>query len=263
MITRNLDRAREAYKKKDSEASRQAHSVLPANASEEHHTAGGKYIKSVVYGGLDGIITTFAVVAGVTGAVLSPGIILILGFANLIADGLSMAVGDFLSSRAEREYNKAERAREEWEVDHFPEGEKREMEEIYKDKGFTPEEADSLVSVMSGNRDAWVELMMVEELGIIEEANSPFANALATFLSFVFFGFLPLSAYLIVRILPLSMPLFPIASVVTGLALFILGALKARFLGIPPLKAGLEMVFLGGCAAAAAYGVGAALSGLV
>ncbi len=63
-----------------------------------------RYLKSLVYGGLDGIITTFAVVAGVAGASLSSGIILILGLANLLADGFSMAVGDYLSTRALREY---------------------------------------------------------------------------------------------------------------------------------------------------------------
>ena len=78
-----------------------------------------------MYGGLDGIITTFAVVAGVAGASLSSGVVLILGFANLIADGLSMAIGDYLSTKAENEYNKAERAREKWEVENYPEGEKK------------------------------------------------------------------------------------------------------------------------------------------
>ena len=74
------------------------------NRNHNHSASEGKFLKSIVYGGLDGIITTFAVVAGVAGASLSSSIVLILGFANLIADGISMAVGDFLSSKAEREY---------------------------------------------------------------------------------------------------------------------------------------------------------------
>ena len=88
-----------------------------------------------MYGGLDGIITTFAVVAGVAGASLSAGVVLILGFANLIADGISMAIGDYLSSKSEREYEAAERKREAWEVEHYPEGEKKELVELYEAQG--------------------------------------------------------------------------------------------------------------------------------
>ena len=101
MLTRSLDKAKEAYKNRDIEASKKAHMQETKYADEQHTQTQGKYIKSVIYGGLDGIITTFAVVAGVAGAALSPAVVLILGFANLIADGLSMAIGDFLSTKAE------------------------------------------------------------------------------------------------------------------------------------------------------------------
>lgn len=109
MISRNLDEARRAYKTHDVEATRKAHDAK--KAATEHHITGGQYIKSLIYGGLDGTITTFAVVAGVAGASLSAGVVLILGFANLIADGLSMAIGDYLSTRAENEYAASERKR--------------------------------------------------------------------------------------------------------------------------------------------------------
>lgn len=120
MAQRDLDKAREAYKVGDVKASKEAHST---NSSEDHKVGQGKYIKSTIYGGLDGIITTFAVVAGVTGASLQVSIVLILGLANLLADGLSMAIGDYLSTKAEIEYQADERKREAWEVKHYPEGE--------------------------------------------------------------------------------------------------------------------------------------------
>jgi VIT1/CCC1 family predicted Fe2+/Mn2+ transporter len=111
-LTRNLDKAKKAYEKKDIDQSIAAHDGI--SSPENHNSNQGKYIKSAVYGGLDGTITTFAVVAGSAGASLSSGVVIILGFANLIGDGLSMAIGDYLSTKSEREYEKAERKREEW-----------------------------------------------------------------------------------------------------------------------------------------------------
>ncbi len=259
MISRNLDTAREAFKNRDVQASKRAHYAAPENHTQEH----GQYIKSVIYGGLDGIITTFAVVAGVAGASLSSGIVLILGFANLFADGLSMAIGDYLSTKAENEYNAAERQREEWEVDNYPEGEKQELVELYFDKGIDKNDAKTMVDIIAKNKKAWVDIMMVEELGIIEANESPLKNAVATFLSFAVFGFVPLLAFVLARLLPhMSGLAFFAASTMTGLTLFTLGALKVRITQRPWLLSGLEMLLVGGLAAAAAYGIGALLAGL-
>src|SRR3989344_9206533 len=126
-----------------------------------------KYIKDIVYGANDGMITTFAVVAGVVGASLSSTVILILGFANLIADGFSMSIGDYLSTKSEKEYYKTERDREAWEVKHYPEGEKAEMMEFYIKKGLSKEEAKKIVQTMSKNDKIWIDTMMLEELNLV------------------------------------------------------------------------------------------------
>ena len=265
MFSRNIDEARKAFQKGDPEASRTAHAAqAAATGPTEKHTQGrGKYIKSIVYGGLDGIVTTFAVVAGVVGASLSAGVVLILGFANLIADGLSMAVGDYLSTKSENEYNAMERQREEWEVEHYPEGEKQEMVELYTARGMAEEDAHEIVERLSRNRTVWVDVMMVEELGIIEESESPLSNAVATFLSFGVFGFIPLLAYIVAQFFPpLASSSFLLACLLTGGTLFVLGSLKVFITGHKWLISGLEMLIVGGIASAAAYGVGAALSGL-
>jgi VIT1/CCC1 family predicted Fe2+/Mn2+ transporter len=133
MITRNLDKAREAYKTEDVEASRLAHASGKANV--EKHKKGGEFLKSLVYGGLDGIITTFAIVMAALGANLSMGTVLVLGVSNMFSDGLSMAIGDYLSSKAEIDFNNNEKARETWEVENNPDGERLEMEELYMKKG--------------------------------------------------------------------------------------------------------------------------------
>lgn len=261
MLSRNLEKAKEAYKKQDVEEAIKAHKGK--GGPEEHNQQQGQYIKSLIYGGLDGIITTFAVVAGVAGASLSAGIVLILGFANLIADGLSMAIGDYLSTKAENEYKEIERKRETWEVEHYPEGEIQEMVELYVEKGMTEEDAKSVMSIISKYKDVWVDIMMVEELGIIEDKESPFKNALVTFFSFGIFGFIPLVAYIFASYIPLfQAQTFTIASVLTGLTLFTLGALKVRITEKNWLTSGLEMLIVGGIAAVSAYLIGVLLSGL-
>jgi len=259
MISRDLEGAKRAYATRDVELSREAHE----NSPEKHQTEQGRYIKSAVYGGLDGIITTFAVVAGVAGASLSAGVVLILGFANLIADGLSMAIGDYLSTKAENEYAAAERQRELWEIDNYPEGEKRELVELYVAKGLPEPDACSVVDAITRHRQAWADVMMVEELGILQNDESPLANAVATFLAFCLFGFVPLVAHVASYAVPALRPsAFGTSCVLTGTTLFALGALKVRITGRPWLRSGLEMLLVGGLAAAAAYGVGHVLAGL-
>ena len=148
-IVKRLDDARKAYARRDENASAAAHDpdqIALAFHGEEHGGAGSQYIGDFVYGGLDGIITTFAVVSGVAGANLGTGIILILGIANLLADGFSMATGAYLSTRAEQEYYDKERQRETWEVEHFPEGERAELYELYRRNGYSEEEAEQMLS---------------------------------------------------------------------------------------------------------------------
>ncbi|MCR4412299.1 MAG: VIT1/CCC1 transporter family protein [Thermoguttaceae bacterium] len=261
-LSRDLAKAREAFRRADREASAAAHDG-PPSGEESHQDGAGQYIKSAVYGGLDGIVTTFAVVAGVAGAQLRPGIVLILGLANVVADGLSMAVGDYLSTKSEQEYHRAERRREEWEVEHYPEGEQREMIELYVAKGISEEDARTVVDIFARHKKAWVDIMMVEELGILGNDESPLANAVVTFLSFAVFGLVPLLAYVLVQLMPaLPIPTFATASVATGVTLFALGAAKVRITGRHWLVSGLEMLLVGGLAATAAYGIGVLLGGL-
>lgn len=263
MLTRNLEKAKEAYKKKDVEDTVKAHKQKTFRSVEKHNQEQGQYIKSLIYGGLDGIITTFAVVAGVAGAALLPRVVLIMGFANLIGDGLSMAIGDYLSTKAEIEYKQAERTREAWEVEHYPEGEKQELVELYTNKGISEEDARTITDIFSKNKKAWVDIMMVEELGIIEENESPLKNALVTFFSFSSFGLIPLVTYVVSKFIPsLQTDMFILSCLLTAITLFALGAFKVKVTGKNWIKSGLEMLIVGGLAAGAAYVIGTLLSRL-
>lgn len=262
--TKRISQAISAYRRKDHIASKQAHTPDAIRAAmEPHQTESGAYIGEAVYGALDGIVTTFAVVAGVAGAKLSAGIVLILGFANLIGDGLSMGVGSYLSTKSRREYEQSERQREHWEVENYPEGEIHEIREIYKRKGFHGDDLDRAVNVITSNKDIWVETMMNEELGIIKEESHPFWNGFSTFISFLIAGSIPLLFFVLSLFIPaLSKSTFELSMVITAVALFAVGSFKVLVTQASWWRSGLEMLFVGGAAAFGAYLVGYLLQGL-
>lgn len=264
-ISKRLEDARKGFKKGDRSLSASAHDPKRiAQAAKEHHGgASSQYLGDMVYGGLDGIITTFAVVSGVAGAELGANIIMILGLANLFADGFSMATGAFLSEKSDQEYYERERQREEWEVDHFPDGEKAELYELYVSQGYSKDDARQMVDIKSKDKTLWVNAMMVEELGMLKDEKKPLLSALATLVSFVVAGAVPLLIYLIDLFVPIAPEIsFPIALALSGIALFALGAAKVLVTGLSPIRSGLEMLIVGGLAAGVAYAVGALLKGI-
>jgi VIT1/CCC1 family predicted Fe2+/Mn2+ transporter len=262
-ITKRLDKARKAFAERDLAASKRAHSPEAiAQAAEEHGGASHQYIGDMVYGGLDGIVTTFAVVSGVAGADLGSGVILILGLANLFADGLSMATGAYLSLKSELEYYQREREREGWEVKHFPDGERAELRALYKAKGYPPQDAETLVAIHSQHENLWVDEMMVQELGLLPGDRKPILSALATLGSFIAAGAVPLIVYLLGLLIPIHPGVsFATSLVLSGVALFALGAAKVLITERNWLRSGLEMLVVGGLAAGVASLVGSALSG--
>jgi len=154
------------------------------------------HIEDFVYGSIDGSVTTFAIVAGAIGASLSPIVILILGFANLFADGFSMAIGNYQASKARIEFIQKERKREEWEIDNMEESEKQEIRDIYAKKGFTSDLLDEIVRVITARKKIWIDTMMKEELGLIEDGRKPTDTALSTFFGFNIIGLIPLIPFI-------------------------------------------------------------------
>ena len=264
-ISKRLEEARKAYRKGDAQASATAHD--PAHIAHVHRERHGgdssQYLGEMVYGGLDGIITTFAVVSGVAGAELGSKVVLILGLANLFADGFSMAVGAYLSAKSEQEYYDRERQREAWEVEHYPEGERAELFHLYKNQGYSAEDARQMVAIKSADPERWVDAMMLEELGMLKDERSPWRAALATLLSFIVAGSVPMLVYLLGLAVPISaQAAFLIAIGLSGAALYSLGAAKVLVTERTAWKSGLEMLLVGGLAAGVAYLVGALLKGI-
>ncbi|MCE2495802.1 MAG: VIT1/CCC1 transporter family protein [Flavobacteriales bacterium] len=231
---------------------------------EKYHQPGNSFIRrfqdylgEFVYGGIDGSVTTFAVVAGSVGAGLDTAVIIILGFANLIADGFAMSVGAFLSTKSEiQNYEKHKRI-EYWEVDNLPEKEREEVHEIYRDKGFEGELLEQVVDVICADRDRWVDVMMKEELEMQEETKSPFAMGAVTFVSFIIVGFIPLLVYMYDYTSGgWDTNLFLWSCVLTGGAFIMIGYLKARVTENDVIRSIVETLFLGAAAATLSYVVG-------
>ena len=215
-----------------------------------------KYLGEFVYGGIDGCVTTFAVVAGAVGAGLNSSIIIILGFANLFADGFAMSVGAYLSTKSARQRFNKHKKIEYWEIENMPEMEKEEIRVIYREKGFEGELLEQIVDVITADEDRWVDVMMKDELQMIEEDKSPIAIGLTTYASFIIIGLIPLTIYVWDYFSPLQMDLFLLASIFTGSGFIIIGVLKSRVTETNMAKSIMETLVLGAIAAVVAYFVG-------
>lgn len=218
------------------------------------------YLKEIVYGGNDGIVTTFAVVAGFTGAsasgqvsTIAPVAVLLFGLANLAADGASMGLGNFLSIRADKDVYKTHEAKELHEIRTEPESEKSETMEILQEKGFTKEQAKQLTAIYATNESYWTDFMMKYELEMSDPSgDNPFLTGLATFIAFVVFGFIPLIPYLLS---PTESAFIP-SLIATFSALVLLGLLRWKITMENVLRSVSEIVLIGGSAAVLAYLVG-------
>jgi VIT1/CCC1 family predicted Fe2+/Mn2+ transporter len=215
------------------------------------------YLRDWIYGGVDGIVTTFAIVSGVVGARLSPSIILILGGASLIADGFAMAAGDYLATQSEgEEFHHAE-AVEQRHIKACPDGEREEVREILRTYGIAEDLLDQAVASITTDRDRWVRMMLREEYGLPATMRSPWRAATSTFSAFVACGLVPLIPFVAGW-----REAFWSACVATGLMFMLIGALKSRWSTRPWWFSALQTLMVGGGAAVVAYAAGAWLRGL-
>jgi VIT1/CCC1 family predicted Fe2+/Mn2+ transporter len=226
-------------------------------------SASHSYVGAAVFGAIDGAVTTFAVVSGVIGAELSSSIVLILGLANLLADGFSMAVGYFLGTKAQEESVQRRRRDEERQIDLIPAGEAAEVREIFRQKGFSGDVLEQIVATITADRDLWVNTMLTDELGLQLDGPSAVKTGLVTFLAFAAAGAMPLLTFAFNAVFDDAIPApFLWSSVITAITFFGVGAAKSRVVERGWLRSGLETLIVGGAAAALAFGVGIGLRGL-
>ncbi len=220
------------------------------SASTDH-----SYVGDAVLGAIDGTVTTFAIVAGARGADLGSGIALVLGLANVLADGFSMAVSNYLRAKADLQVVEHARRVEESHIERIPDGEREEIRQIFLRKGFEGRVLDAAVDVITQDRRRWVDTMLMEELGLRLDPPRPLRAAVTTFVAFLVAGLVPLLPLLAGRA-------FLASAVATAGTFFVIGAVKGRMLRTGPLRGGLETLLIGGGAAVLAYAVGRAARGL-
>jgi len=216
------------------------------------------YLKDWIYGGIDGTVTTFAVVAGVIGAELGTNVILILGLANLLADGFSMAAGNYSGAKAELEDYERIKEIERRHIETVPEGEREELRQILAAKGLHGETLENAVASISSDEECWIDIMLVEEYGLSKITSSPLTAALSTFASFCLCGAVPLMPFITG-----TQSAFQISIFLTAIVFFIIGSMKSAWSLKKWWISGLETLAIGGIAASVAFYVGVFLKGII
>jgi VIT1/CCC1 family predicted Fe2+/Mn2+ transporter len=221
----------------------------------------GDILGDAVLGAVDGAITTFAVVAGSLGGGFSSTVVIVLGFANLLADGLSMAVSNYLATRSERERVEEARRRERRHIDVVPEGQRDEVRQIFAAKGFAGDTLESIVDTITRDRRLWVDTVVREVFGLTLAGAHPLRAGLVTLVAFIAVGSVPLLPFLIPRLTP-SLA-FATSAMATAVAFVAVGVAKGRIVGGGAWRSGLQTLATGGAAAVVAFAVGQALRRLV
>lgn len=239
-----------------------AEHTSPAIAERLADASNHSHLRDFVLGAIDGVVTTFAVVAGVAGADYPASVAIVLGMANLAADGFSMAVSNYIGTKGEHQALDEIRRSEQAHIRVVPDGEREEIRQIYANKGFEGDLLEQIVDVITADERRWVDTMVTEEFGLQLEMPSPIRAAMSTFAAFVLAGFLPLLPYCLPWRLE-NESLFAVSSTLTGATFFLIGVAKGHVVQRSKWLSGLETLLIGGAAAVLAYGVGVLLHAIV
>ncbi len=218
-------------------------------------------LKEIVYGGSDGIVTTFAVVSGFAGAggvdVGTHGFFLVIlfGFANLFGDATSMGLGDFLSSLSQRDVSLKAKKNIDDDLENNIKKLVIETEKLLVSEGMSENDAKVQMTIFERNHELWKNYLMKSKYDISREMKeNPAISSLATFSSFIIFGLIPLLPFVFMKG-ELSQ-LFGFSLGAAGVALLLLGVLRWRVTGSNLIRSALEALFIGGTASGVAYLVG-------
>ena len=229
------------------------------SSAETWHGGGVESIRNVIYGVNDGLTATLGVLAGVGGATVDPHVVLVGGLAAMTASGVSMAGGAYLATKSQREIYEEQLAREAAEIEAMPELERAELKGIYRAKGLTEAEAETIVSRITRDKKIWLETQAREELGLdAGQFEDPLREAVVAGVATLFGGLIPVVGYVVGRAVAGSRPLLAlfITALICVACLFAMGAARTFFTGKNALRSGLEMMLVGSFVAVITYGVG-------
>jgi VIT1/CCC1 family predicted Fe2+/Mn2+ transporter len=220
---------------------------------EEKHFSGSEIVRDIVIGMSDGLTVPFALAAGLTGAAQDNAVIVTAGLAEIVAGSIAMGLGGYLAGKTEIDHYDSELRREYHEVEVFPDKEREEVREVFREYGLSEASQDIIVNELSKDKDKWVHFMMRYELGLEKpDINRARQSALTIGASYIVGGIVPLSTYF--RIFSdNARDGFLYSCIVTAICLFIFGYFKTKIIGQPPLKGAFKILFIGALAAASAY----------
>jgi vacuolar iron transporter family protein len=219
-------------------------------------TAGSGNLRAAVFGVNDGLVSNASLILGVAGAAAAPTFILLSGIAGLLAGAFSMAAGEYVSVRSQREFYEYQITLEREELDQYPQEEAAELALIYQAKGVALEEARRMADALLRDPDRALDTLAREELGLNpDELGSPWGAAISSFLAFSLGAFIPLLPYLLFS----GTAAFTGSLLATGISLFGVGAAISLFTGKQAVIGGLRMLGIGGAAGAATWLIGRAL----
>jgi VIT1/CCC1 family predicted Fe2+/Mn2+ transporter len=218
---------------------------------EEWHTRQGRLIRELVFGANDGLVTLVGFVAGVTGALSSPRPIILASEALIVAGSVSMGIGAYLSSKAQREFFDHEIERERWEIQNMPDMETEEVRTHYKKMGFLDNEVEMIVKRITSSPKLWLRFMMHEELGLVEESfDNPLVSGLTVGAAFFVAAWVPVLPYFFISQIHAAMLAATALSVGT---MFLMGIAKAKVTSSSIWKSAGEMALLGTLAMVIGY----------
>jgi VIT1/CCC1 family predicted Fe2+/Mn2+ transporter len=220
-------------------------------AQPEAHRIEGEWIRDVTLGANDGLVSVLTLIAGVAAAT-SGDVVLLAGIAGLVAGAISMGVGAYVSAKAYRAYYRKELRQEIEEMREKPDVEREEIRQIYRERGFQGDLLERVVDRITSNPRVWLKVMMSEELGLSAHFGRPLGAAAVVFVAFLGGGIVPVIPFLFLG----GVPALLVAFGLTAAALLAAGALRTRFTGERPLRAGLELVTMAAVGVGAAYLIG-------
>ena len=228
---------------------------------EEHIGASRQYMRDIILGVNDGLVSTFLLIAGVVGAGLDATSVLLTGIAGALAGMVSMATGEYLATKSQEEVFAAELSLERFHLEHHRARERQELWDMFHDMGLHGEDLETVVDIIDSNDDAMMAVMAGLEFGVVDsERRSPWWAAITSGLLFL------------VGALPSVLPFFfvddtttglVIAGILAGIGLFIVGAIKTLHTKTNPFVSGFENLAIGMVGGAVSYAVGRGFDALI